>query len=247
MAVPFPSIGPTNPTTLDLRQARFGPHWQPLPQDLVFKVSEGDDPPSGAGPRAGTLTDGPSAPVTVSAMEGDSDMEISDDDRPLPSSGGSCLQTHPPAHQEANDFLASLFLEPEVEGVWHGDGTVDEGATGVGSGTGPLTAGPSLVATIPVVDPPRAASLGERVGHGGGADIAGDASVQPPIRMDTQGGGSPWSGDGSVEAAGNPPPPVKRSRTQLRNRRWRLKHRPRSTHVDGGSIPPLPSGERCPS
>jgi hypothetical protein len=29
-------------------------------------------------------------------------------------------------------FLSSLFMEPEEAGVWHGDGTVDEGATGVG-------------------------------------------------------------------------------------------------------------------
>ena len=147
MAVPFPSIGPTNPTTLDLRQARFGPHWQPLPQDLVFKVSEGDDPPSGAGPRAGTLTDGPSAPVTVSAMEGDSDMEISDDDRPLPSSGGSCLQTHPPPHQEAHDFLSGLFLGPEGDGAWPGARSVDAGEAGVGPSTGTLTDGPSAPVT----------------------------------------------------------------------------------------------------
>ena len=89
MAVPFPSIGPTTPTTLALDQARFGRNWQPLPQGLV--------------------------------LTGDSDMEISDDDRPLPSSGGSCLQTLPPPHQAAHDFLSSLdsslFLRPEGEGA----------------------------------------------------------------------------------------------------------------------------------
>ena len=64
------------------------------------------------GPSTGTLTHGgPSAPVTVGAMEGDSDMEISDDDRPLPSSAGSCLQTHPPPHQEARDFSLELVGE----------------------------------------------------------------------------------------------------------------------------------------
>ena len=55
----------------ELQQARFGSTWRPLPHDLVLTISEGDDPHS-------------------------SDMEISDDDRPLPSSAGSCLQTHPP-------------------------------------------------------------------------------------------------------------------------------------------------------
>ena len=64
MAVPFPSTGPTTPTTLALDQARFGRNWQPLPQGLV--------------------------------LTGDSDMEISDDDRPLPSSVSSCLQSNPP-------------------------------------------------------------------------------------------------------------------------------------------------------
>ena len=108
MAVPFPSIGPTSPTTLDLRQARFGPHWKPLPQDLVLTVREGDDPPSGAGPRARILPDDPPAPVTVGAMEGDSDMDISEDNRPLPSSVGSCLQTHPPTHQEGVSSLSCL-------------------------------------------------------------------------------------------------------------------------------------------
>jgi hypothetical protein len=52
---------------------RFGPHWrywQPLPQDLVLPVNQGDDPPSGADPRAGTQTDGPPAPVTVGAVDG---------------------------------------------------------------------------------------------------------------------------------------------------------------------------------
>ena len=60
--------------------------------------------------------------------------------------------------------------------------------------------------------------------------------------MDAQEGGGPWSGDGTVESAGDPPPhqSVKRSQTQLRNRRWRLTHRPLSTPVDGGSISPLP-------
>ena len=63
LAVPFPSRGHTTPSTLDLRQARFGRKWQPLPHDLVLTLSEGDAPHS-------------------------SDMEISDDDRPIPSSAG---------------------------------------------------------------------------------------------------------------------------------------------------------------
>jgi hypothetical protein len=132
MAVPYPSLGPTIPTTLDLHQARFGRRRPPLPQDLVLTVSAGDDPPSGAGtladgpsarvPSAGTLADGPSAPVTVGAMEGDSDMEILDDDRPLPSSVSSCLQTHPPPHQEAHDFLSSLVSSWSPRGRAYGRG-----------------------------------------------------------------------------------------------------------------------------
>ena len=47
------------------------------------------------------------APVTVGALDGDSDMAISDDDHPLQSCVSSCLQTHPQPHQEAHDFLCS--------------------------------------------------------------------------------------------------------------------------------------------
>ena len=119
MAVPFPSIGPTTPTTLALDQARFGRTWQPLPQGLV--------------------------------LTGDSDMEISDDDRPLPSSGGSCLQTLPPPHQAAHDFLSSLdsslFLRPEGEGARPEIQSANEGAAGVGPTTG-VSDGPSAPVTV---------------------------------------------------------------------------------------------------
>ena len=91
LAVPYPSLGPTTPTTLDLRQARFGHHWQPLPPALVLTISDGDNAPSGGGAGADATKVGASAPVTVRALDGDSDMEISDDDRPLPSSASSCL------------------------------------------------------------------------------------------------------------------------------------------------------------
>jgi hypothetical protein len=131
-----------------------------------------------------------SPPVTVSALDGDSDMEISDDDRPLPSSVSSCLQTHPPPHQEAHDFLSSLFLEPAGEGVWPGDGTVDEKGAGVCSGAWPVdTAGGALVATIPDVDPLRAASLGEGVWPWDGTVDEEGAGVCPGARpVDTAGG-----------------------------------------------------------
>ena len=86
LAVPFPSRGFTMPTTLELRQARFGGKWQPLPPELVLTIREGDDPHS-------------------------SDMDISDDDRPITSSAGSCLPTHPPPHQQARDFLLELMRE----------------------------------------------------------------------------------------------------------------------------------------
>ena len=76
-----------------------------------------DHAPSGGDARASAPQDGPSAPATVGALVGDSDMEISDDDRPLPSSVRSCLWTHQPTHLEAHDFLSSLLLEPEGEGV----------------------------------------------------------------------------------------------------------------------------------
>ena len=90
-----------------------------------------------------------------SVHDGTSDMDISDDDRPLPSSVSTCLQTHPPPHQEAQDFLSRLLLEPEREGVWPGDGTVDEEGAGVCPGARPVdAAGGALVATIPAVDPP---------------------------------------------------------------------------------------------
>ena len=103
-----------------------------------------DDGGARPGPSTG-LSDGPSAPVTVGDMAGNSDMEISDDDRPPPSSVGSCLQTHPPTHPEAHDFLSSLLLEPEGEGVWPGDGTVDDPGRAPGVPDGPP----------PRVPPPR--------------------------------------------------------------------------------------------
>jgi hypothetical protein len=45
---------------------------------------------------------------------------------------------HPPPHQEAHDFLSSLLLQPEGEGVWPGDGTVDEEGAGVCPGARPV-------------------------------------------------------------------------------------------------------------
>ena len=56
-------------------------------------------------------------------------MEISDGDRPPPSSVGSCLPTHPPTHQEAHVFLSSLATD--------GEGVLLGGA-GVCPGTGPV-------------------------------------------------------------------------------------------------------------
>ena len=130
-------------------------------------------------------------------MEGDSDMEISDDDRPLPSSVGSCLQTHPPAHQEAYDFLASLFLEPEVEGVWHGEGIIDAEEAGVYPGARPVDpAGGALVETIPEVDPPR--TSGEGGWPGDGRDNTERAGVCPgaqPVDPEGEGG---WPGEETV-------------------------------------------------
>jgi hypothetical protein len=185
LAVPFPSHGLTTPTKLDLRQAKFGSTWRPLPNDLVLTIIEGDDPhssdmeiseddrplPSSAG--SCLQTHPPphqQARVTgshVSAMEGDSDMEISDDDRPLPSRVNSCLKTHPTTHQEAYDFLSSLFQETGVEGVWHGEGTIDAEEAGVSPGARPVDpAGGALVETIPGVDPPRTSGEGGWPGDG---------------------------------------------------------------------------------
>ena len=63
----------------------------------------------------------------------------------------------PPPHQEAHDFLSSLLLGPEGEGVWPGEGTVDEEGAGVCPGTRPVDpAEGSLVAMIKDVDPPDA-------------------------------------------------------------------------------------------
>ena len=88
-------------------------------------------------------------------MAGNSDMEISDDDSPPPSSVGSCLQTHPPTHQEAHDFLSSLLLATDGEGVLPGEGPVDEEGAGVCPGARPVHPEEgSLVAMIPDVDPP---------------------------------------------------------------------------------------------
>ena len=112
MAVPYPSLSPTTPTTLDLHQAQFGRQWQPLPQALVLTVSEGDNAPSGAGAGAGATQGGASVLMTGNVPEGTTDMEISDDEPPLPSSVSSCLQTHPPPPQEAHDFLSSLYWSP---------------------------------------------------------------------------------------------------------------------------------------
>ena len=165
-----------------------GPVWTPLatpPAGFGLdcqSVSEGDDSPSGAGPSARAPTNGHSDPVTVGAMESDSDMEISDDDRPLPSSVGSCLQTHPPSHQEAHDFLSSLLMEPEGDGAWSGDRTVVAGEAGVCLGTRPVdAAGVALVATIPDVDLLHDASV-SRHGHplGLAAPVEDPAAAQSP-------------------------------------------------------------------
>ena len=94
----FDLSGLTTPTKLDLRQARFGSTWRPLPPDLVLTACQTDAPHS-------------------------SDMDISDDDLPIPSSAGSCLQTHPPPHQQARDFLLELMRE----GVLLGGPSVNEG------------------------------------------------------------------------------------------------------------------------
>ena len=112
LAVPYTSLGPTTPATLDLHQAQFGRQWQPLPQDLVLTVSEGDNTPSGAGASTGATHGGASVLMTGSVPAGTSDMEISDDDSPLQSSVSSCRQTHPPPHQEQLSFLI------ESSGSW---------------------------------------------------------------------------------------------------------------------------------
>ena len=111
------SDGPSAPVTvgamesdsamrkLDLRPARFGRTWRPLPHDLVLAARETDDPHS-------------------------SDMDISDDDHQIPSGAGSCLQTHPPPHQQARDFLLELMRE----GVLLGGPSVGVGIIkGIGS------------------------------------------------------------------------------------------------------------------
>jgi hypothetical protein len=108
-------------------------------------VDKGGDGPGHTG-----LIAGPSAPVPVGHMAGDSDMEISDDDLPPPSSVGSCLPTRPPTHQEAHDFLSSLLLAPGGEGVLPGDGPVDGVGAGVCPGARPVdSAVGSLVAMNP--------------------------------------------------------------------------------------------------
>ena len=90
-------------------------------------------------------------------MASNSAMEISDGDRPTPSSVGSCLQTHPPTHQEAHDFLSTLLLATDGEGVSPGDGPVDGEGAGVCPGAWPVDpAEGSLDAMIPDVDPPDA-------------------------------------------------------------------------------------------
>ena len=178
----YPSLGPTTPTPLNLHQARFGRQWQPLPQALVLTVSDRDNAPSGAGAGAGATQGGASVLTNGSVPKGTSDYGDSDDDRPLPSSVSSCLQTHPPPHQEAHDFLSSLLLEPEGEGVWPGDGTVDEEGAGVCPGAWPVdTAGGALVATIPDVDPLRDASVSLH-GHalGPAAPVEDSAAAQSP-------------------------------------------------------------------
>ena len=152
-----------------------------------------DNAPSGAGAGAGATQGGASVLMPGSVPEGTSDMEISDDDRPFPSSVSSCLQTHPPPHQEAqeaHDFLSSLLLEPEGEGAWPGDGTVDEEGANVCPGARPVdTAGGALVATIPDVDLLRAAPLGEGVWPWDGTVDEEGAGVCPGARpVDTAGG-----------------------------------------------------------
>jgi hypothetical protein len=88
--------------------------------------------------------------ISVGALDGDSNMEISDDRtaRFKPSSVSSCLQTHPPPYQEAHDFLSSLFLEPAGEGVWPGDGTADEEGAGVCPVTRPVDTAGGVVVVI---------------------------------------------------------------------------------------------------
>ena len=82
-------------------------------------------------------------------MESDSAMEFSDDDRPLPSSAGSCIQTHPPPPPEAHDFLSSLLLAPDGEGMLPGGGPVDEEGAGVCPGARAVDTDEGLVAVWP--------------------------------------------------------------------------------------------------
>jgi hypothetical protein len=167
-------------------------------------------------------------------MEGDSDMEISDDDRPLPSSVGSCLQTHPPSHQEAHDFLSSLLLAPDGEGVWTGDGTVADEGVGVCPGPRPVdTAGGDLVATIPDVAPLHDTSLSLH-GHalGPAAPVEDPAAATRPGGVGAggtsavpDGGSSHLSGHSLGGAVG----PSYRQRQQSRSHRRQLAKRNAAT------------------
>ena len=90
--------------------------------------------------------------------------------------------------------MSSLFLEPGVEGVWHGDGTVDEEEAGVCPGARPVDpAGGALVAMIPgdgtVAEEGAGVCPGARPvepeGEGGcpgDATVDGGASVETPRR-----------------------------------------------------------------
>ena len=138
-------------------------------------------------------------------MAGNSDMAISDDDRPPPSSVGSCLKTHPPTHQEANDFLSSLLLATDGEGVFPGDGPVDDEGEGVCPGTRPVDpAEGSLVAMTPDVDPPDL--------HPSRHGQAGGSSAVPAGEGPHLSGHSPGETDG----------PSRRQRMQSRRlrRKW---------------------------
>ena len=116
-------------------------------------------------------------------MESDSAMEFSDDDRPLPSSAGSCIQTHPPPPPEAHDFLSSLLLAPDGEGMLPGGGPVDEEGAGVCPGALPVDADCREDGSRPS---PRGDAIATPLLPAPGAHISSDRSRQRRNRRKTQ-------------------------------------------------------------
>ena len=120
-------------------------------------------------------------------MAGNSDMEISDDDRPPPSSVGSCLQTHPPTHPEAHDFLSSLATDGD--GVLPGDGSADEAGAGVATARAGVCPGTRPVEPEGAAGRPGGAT-GIRHGNGtvdAGAQISSERSRQRRNRRKREG------------------------------------------------------------